>query len=202
MSNKTIDYNLPKSEGRKVSFVLAVISGLATVILQAFIAGVLNDISMAHFLQMQFAWNLASFERAAAALGDGLKAYNTHLWWDLVYPFAYTTFLFCTLSLLLTPKPTGLNLLPAYRRAWGLERFRRLRRYHGLRVFPIVAGAADLTENIVTLFLLSPDTIHNDSLVILSFITTLVKWFFLAATIIAGIYAILVQYMAKRGRRT
>jgi hypothetical protein len=202
MSNKTLEYNLPQSQGRKVAFVFAIISGLVTVYLQSFISGVLNDISMAHFLQIQFAWNLESFRAAEAALGDGLKAYTTHLWWDMVYPFAYATFLFCALSLLLTPKPTGLNLLPAYRRAWGLERFRRLRRVHGLRAFPIIAGAADLSENVATLVILNSGAGASDSMVGVAFICTLAKWFFLAATVIAGIYALLVQYMAKRGRRS
>jgi hypothetical protein len=201
MNQKTINPNLPQSGGRRVLFVLAIISGLATLYLQSFISGVLNDISMAHFLQVQFSWNLAGFEKAMGLLGDGAKAYTTHLWWDMVYPFAYATFLYCTVSLLLTPKPAGLNLLPAYRRAWALESFRRLRRFRNLRFLPVIAGAADLTENVMTLYLLSPDTLHTDTMVLACLVCTLVKWFFLAGSVIAGVYALLVQYMAKHGRR-
>ncbi len=201
MNKKSIDYNLPQSQGRKVAFVFAIISGLAMLYLQSFISGILNDISMSHFLQTQFSWNLAAFERNIVALGDGAKAYTTHLWWDLAYPFTYAVFLFCTISLLMTPKPSGLNLLPAYRRAWALERFRRLRRFIHLRTFPIVAGAMDLAENIITLVLLSPDGAKSDILVMVSFICTLIKWFCLAASIIAGLYALVVQYLAKRGRK-
>lgn len=200
MNNTYINYGLPVSPGRKVMLVFAVIAGVATLMMQSFISGMLSSISIDRFLAMQFSWNLANFNANLTALGSGAEAYTSHLWYDLIYPLAYSTFLYCTLFMLLTPKPRGFNLLAAYRRAWALERFRRLRSARGLAVFPIIGGLADLVENGVTIFLMGNESARTDPMVLLGFCAAMTKWVFIILTGFVAIYAMIVQWLAKHKR--
>ena len=177
--------------------VFAVLGALATLMMQSFISGMLSSLSMDRFLAMQFSWSLEIFNANLASLGPASQLYFSHLWYDLLYPLAYSTCLFCTLFLLLTPKPRGFNLLAAYRRAWALERFRRLRAARGLSIFPIIGGLADIVENGVTIFLISNPPMRTDPLVLLAFVATIVKWIFLILTFWVAIYAMAVQWLAK-----
>jgi hypothetical protein len=105
------------------------------------------------------------------------------------------------LFLLLTPKPRGFNLLEAYRRAWALERFRRLRAARGLAVFPIIAGIADIVQNSASIVLLESVAARTDALVLAAFIAVITKWLFIVLTFWVGLYAFIVQWMAKHRRR-
>lgn len=201
MNHSDINYNLPASMGRRVMLVFAVLGAVCALTLQSYISGMLNAISLERFLAMQFSWNVAMFDANLAALGPASQAYGAHLWYDLLYPVAYSTFLFCTLFLLMTPKPRGFNLLESYRRAWALDRFRKLRAARGLAAFPIVAGLADLVENGATIFLLGGEANRTDPLVFLAFCATLAKWAFIILSIGVGVYAMLVQWLAKHSRR-